>query len=681
MSRTTYHALQSARLTALSAALSLSLASRSLVASEDSSFGHWGAANWEAPTRIGNLHLRTIYAAALKTFESLPAQQPANRAATTVHIASMDDSGPATLRDALSHAVEGDVIDLTGLRGTLTLTAPLIPAAKVSIQGPGRDVLTLDARHLGRVLASNHSLKVSSVTIANGATAVSSLPVGGCLNVHGALSLDSVTLSNCSVDGSVMGFAAGGAVFALGSVSIDSSTFTNNSVSARYHPGGDLSKLYFAYGGALAVYGTPDFRGTTISNSTFTGNSAAGSKTASGGAVASFYFNVLYDSHLADVTLYNTTVSGNLLNATGIAPYYKTNYDQIYYAGRTFAAGISVTGGNLSIVSSHIDHNASVSTGRSFGAGVYVNYGVYHQPNTPTVSRFGGSVSAVRSTISGNTASSTYRGVYAAGLIASNDISIIGSELSNNHIEAACKNMRCFSAGGAIVSGYYTQKIEITDSVLSGNSVTSAYASGGAISTRRNDDGASIIVINSTVSGNTVSSSRGYSYGAGICQQLSGAAGVVKLYNSTIAFNVADGFGGGIVLNGNGPAILNSSIVANNTSAAYAGASDIAVTVPIFTISGDYNLVQTDPSTYGVTLSGTQNIIGEDPKLMPLADNGGVTPTHALGPASPAIDRGNNPLTLSFDQRGTAYPRVVGAHADIGAFELDTDHIFAAGFD
>ena len=64
-----------------------------------------------------------------------------------------------------------------------------------------------------------------------------------------------------------------------------------------------------------------------------------------------------------------------------------------------------------------------------------------------------------------------------------------------------------------------------------------------------------------------------------------------------------------------------------------------------------------------------------------MANNGGPTPTHALDPTSPAIDKGSNVLTLSFDQRGTPYARVVGAAADIGAFELDTDRIFANGFD
>jgi beta-lactamase regulating signal transducer with metallopeptidase domain len=58
-----------------------------------------------------------------------------------------------------------------------------------------------------------------------------------------------------------------------------------------------------------------------------------------------------------------------------------------------------------------------------------------------------------------------------------------------------------------------------------------------------------------------------------------------------------------------------------------------------------------------------------DPLLLALADNGGPTLTHALAPASPARDAGNNAANLSTDQRGAGHPRVAGAAADIGAFE------------
>jgi hypothetical protein len=57
-----------------------------------------------------------------------------------------------------------------------------------------------------------------------------------------------------------------------------------------------------------------------------------------------------------------------------------------------------------------------------------------------------------------------------------------------------------------------------------------------------------------------------------------------------------------------------------------------------------------------------------DPKLGPLANNGGPTLTMALLPGSPAIDAGNTSLAPATDQRG--FPRPAGLAADIGAYEL-----------
>src|SRR5262249_7080820 len=62
-----------------------------------------------------------------------------------------------------------------------------------------------------------------------------------------------------------------------------------------------------------------------------------------------------------------------------------------------------------------------------------------------------------------------------------------------------------------------------------------------------------------------------------------------------------------------------------------------------------------------------------DPKLGPLANNGGPTKTYALLRGSPAIDSGNNSGAPATDQRGVHRPRDGDANGsqivDIGAFE------------
>lgn len=68
--------------------------------------------------------------------------------------------------------------------------------------------------------------------------------------------------------------------------------------------------------------------------------------------------------------------------------------------------------------------------------------------------------------------------------------------------------------------------------------------------------------------------------------------------------------------------------------------------------------------------------------LVPLADNGGFTYTHALGTSSDAIDRGEVGCGVSVDQR--AMPRGIDipglgldgdAYCDIGSFELQLSEV------
>jgi hypothetical protein len=73
----------------------------------------------------------------------------------------------------------------------------------------------------------------------------------------------------------------------------------------------------------------------------------------------------------------------------------------------------------------------------------------------------------------------------------------------------------------------------------------------------------------------------------------------------------------------------------------------------------------------GFVLAGgsTGDIVGADPLLDDLRDNGGETQTHALRPGSPAIGAGRSG-TIARDQRGVAR----GKHdSDIGAFEFVPD--------
>jgi hypothetical protein len=127
------------------------------------------------------------------------------------------------------------------------------------------------------------------------------------------------------------------------------------------------------------------------------------------------------------------------------------------------------------------------------------------------------------------------------------------------------------------------------------------------------------------------------------------------------------GAGGGIwaPVNPGSPALatsISSLIAMNATDTSTFPDADAAFTA-------SHTLIQVGDGATGVTDGVDGNLVGVDPLLGPLQDNGGPTPTMALLPGSPAIDAGSNPLNLTSDQRGNS-PRVVGTAADIGAYEL-----------
>ena len=107
--------------------------------------------------------------------------------------------------------------------------------------------------------------------------------------------------------------------------------------------------------------------------------------------------------------------------------------------------------------------------------------------------------------------------------------------------------------------------------------------------------------------------------------------------------------------------------------------------------SSSNNLIGVDTGLSTDISNGTNgNQIGTgaspiNPKLLPLANNGGPTQTHLLLPNSPAVNAGNSALALdngnpiTTDQRGSGFPRVVGSSIDIGAVEVNYTITATAG--
>lgn len=331
-------------------------------------------------------------------------------------------------------------------------------------------------------------------------------------------------------------------------------------------------------------------------------------------------------------------------------PYDQGKYTIYFGTGGAVHSDGSVTLSSSTLTNSSVCHaSGSNEYDQGYGGGVFAE----------------GDVSAIRSTVSGNAACGTitgslgllgYHGGAGGGIFARGNAYVSYSTISGNYAQA--------KGGGGV---YGEGNITIAHSAITGNQ---AVQKGGGVAIRQGEGVpagnplVSVVVRASTISGNTAQD------GGGVAS-LYGSS--VTLYDSTIAFNTAlrgetdEWFGGGGGVCGNGPLRLTNSIVASNT--ANNNGRDISLfnlVGPPPSITGDHNIVMSSSP------APPPDTITTDPGLLPLADHGGPTWTHALAPGSVAIDAGLPFPGLFFDQRGSGFPRTLGAAADIGAFESGT---------
>jgi hypothetical protein len=327
-----------------------------------------------------------------------------------------------------------------------------------------------------------------------------------------------------------------------------------------------------------------------------------------------------------NVTLSYSTVSNCTATGSGTV---KAGGGGIYAHGNLMLSHSTVTGNTAQVLGT-----GNSTDGAASGGGVYVV----------------GALTAIYSTIGQNMApGNSHRNghySYGGGVIVGGDATFTASTVSGNS---------AWHGGGIYAFGNLT----LTRSTISGNQATS----GGGLVARCPFNG--VVIGNSTISGNIAPGSDGR-YGAMYL------ACPAAIYNSTVAFNQATTYGGiytvGNTLN------LQSSIIADNSASGVP--SDLNV-YPNTLVIGANNLIV-------ASATAPPDTITDCPRLGPLANNGGVTLTHALSHASPAVDMGNNALVLPTDQRGAEFVRAFGAGADIGAFEWQRgpdERIFISGFE
>jgi S-layer homology domain len=353
----------------------------------------------------------------------------------------------------------------------------------------------------------------------------------------------------------------------------------------------------------------------------------------------------------------------------------KTFSDSLSDASQA-GGGLRVSGGSLELADSVVRDNRA-----TLGGGLAVV-----GPGTLTIARsvvqdnsayFGGGIISYRgnatltqTTVSENQGSeggglSTYQGTLSLS-----DTSVVGNTSNGpgggiSNREGLVSLVNVTVRGNTAQSGGGIESFDVSDSLggdpnlLPTTNLTNVTISGNSAVRYGGGIGLGLgqaTLANVTISGNSSNESAGMvSYSA-----------VVTLDNVTITGNNAQ-TSSGFALFGSASYptnahIQNSIIVGNaNGDCAKSSASDAPL------ISDGYNVVGPGcPSDNAgdLTFTGTLSDL-LDPNLV---DNGGPTPTHALVPASPALDR--IPIAqcgASTDQRGIARPQ--GPGCDSGAYE------------
>jgi parallel beta-helix repeat protein len=363
--------------------------------------------------------------------------------------------------------------------------------------------------------------------------------------------------------------------------------------------------------------------------------------------------------------------SGNLtLNRSTVEENATCNGDDGDDGGH--GGGIYNWEGDLTLTSSTVsgNHTGAGGSGSGDGGDGGDGGGIYNQ----------GDLTLTDSTVSDNSTGdgSACTGVecegghggYGGGIYNQGDLTLTDSTVSDNSTGdgGACTGDNCMGGYGGYGGGVYNQgDLTLTGSTLSGNGTGS-----GGDGEHEGDDGyggglcssgSNPTLTNVTISGNTAAG-----HGGGIYHR---EGYTLTLTNCTITDNTADsdndgrGDGGGICRD-SGTVNFKNTILAGNTDPT--SAPDCAGTLT----SQDYNLVGDNsgctftPQTHDQVGTG----VTIDPKLGPLANNGGPTETHALLTGSPALEY-IPPIscTVATDQRGVTRPQPTGGNCDIGAYE------------
>ncbi|MEO6193877.1 MAG: IPTL-CTERM sorting domain-containing protein [Thermoanaerobaculia bacterium] len=360
---------------------------------------------------------------------------------------------------------------------------------------------------------------------------------------------------------------------------------------------------------------------------------------------ASRVFYLYNDAALIDVTISGLTITqGAASTGAGIV-----DFDENLTLDHVAITGNTATGEGGGLWMDGFTFAATIRDSTISGNTAARGGGVYNEDT-------GGPLLFQRTVITNNQATGRGGGVYFYD--PDDAVTFEDSTISNNTAGG--------SGGGIFLYDTDGGPFTISRTTISGNSASGGNG-GGAYFYGPDDP---VVIENSTISGNHATG---------------GSGGGLFLYNlyapftirsSTIAGNMSTQSGGGIYLYA-GTATLVDAIVGDNsivvaapraahTKGLAAGPNDLAGGGQF---DASYSLIETPAGANVNDIVG--NILGQDPQLGPLQNNGGPTETQKPASTSPVINTGDPAFAPppSTDQRGFA--RVAGGRIDMGAVEIN----------
>lgn len=305
---------------------------------------------------------------------------PQGALAATLPVTDCADDGPGTLRQVIATAQDGDTLDLTGLTcGVIELDSlidvsvialPDAPLLDLTLQGPGRDRLTISGKGATTILRHGGNgtdgwLTVADLTLAEGQ---STNGLAACIQSYANVRLERTDVRGCH----------------------------------------SRSNLPINFGGAIGAYALEMVQ-SSISGST----SESNTRSAIGGGAYVGYTADLIDSVISGNHVTVTTPGGNSLRSGGGGLYARgpVHIERSTISGNGIAAGEHGRGGGLLLrgsavlVDSLIEGNVASADGGGVHKANYTNYGdqitslrIDNTSISGNTARRGGGVSTTRPT-------------------------------------------------------------------------------------------------------------------------------------------------------------------------------------------------------------------------------------------------------------------------------------------